>query len=48
MALKRIATIMDSPEVKRRDITHFEKFALLVKSLVGMLQTLGPNGEVEL
>ncbi|XP_057186686.1 uncharacterized protein LOC130552431 [Triplophysa rosa] len=48
VALKRIATIMDSPEIKRGDIAAFERFSLHVQSLVGMLQTLGPDGDVEL
>lgn len=39
---------MDSPEVKHGDIVAFKMFALQVQSLVGMLQTLGPDGEVEL
>ncbi|XP_052449737.1 uncharacterized protein LOC128011416 [Carassius gibelio] len=48
VALKRIAAVMDSPEIRRGDIVAFEKFSLHVQSLVGMLQTLGPDGEVEL
>ncbi|KAL0199428.1 hypothetical protein M9458_007968, partial [Cirrhinus mrigala] len=48
VALKRIAAVMDSPEIKRGDSAAFERFSLHVQSLVGMLQTLGPDGEVEL
>ncbi|XP_067303718.1 uncharacterized protein [Pseudorasbora parva] len=48
IALQRIAAVMDSPEVRRGDVTAFERFSLHVQSLVGMLQTLGPDGEVEL
>ncbi|XP_076856690.1 uncharacterized protein LOC143510810 [Brachyhypopomus gauderio] len=48
VALKRIATVMDSPDVRRGDTAAFEKFALQIQSLVGMLRTLGPEGEVEL
>ncbi|XP_073789994.1 uncharacterized protein [Danio rerio] len=48
VALKRIAAVMDSPEVRRGDTAGFERFSLHVQSLVGMLQTLGPDGEVEL
>ncbi|RXN18778.1 guanine nucleotide-binding subunit alpha-12 isoform X2 [Labeo rohita] len=48
VALKRIAAVMDSPEIKRGDLAAFERFSLHVQSLVGMLQTLGPDGEVEL
>lgn len=48
VALKRIAAVMDSPEIRRGDIAAFEKFSLHVQSLVGMLQTLGPDGELEL
>ncbi len=48
VALKRIAVVMDSPEIRRGDTAAFERFALQVQSLVGMLKTLGPDGEVEL
>ncbi len=48
VALKRIAAVMDSPEIRRGDIAAFERFSLHVQSLVGMLQTLGLDGEVEL
>lgn len=48
VALKRIAAVMDSPEIRRGDTAAFEKFALHVQSLVGMLKTLGSDGEVEL
>ncbi|XP_052415143.1 uncharacterized protein LOC127959801 [Carassius gibelio] len=48
VALKRIADVMDSPEIRRGDTAAFEKFALHVQSLVGMLKTLGSDGEVEL
>ncbi len=48
VALKRIAVVMDSPEIKRGDTAAFERFALQVQSLVGMLKTLGTDGEVEL
>jgi len=47
VALKRIAAVMDSPEIRRGDIAAFERFSLHVQSLVGMLQTLGSDGEVE-
>ncbi len=46
--IKRIAVVMDSPEIRRGDTAAFERFALQVQSLVGMLKTLGPDGEVEL
>lgn len=48
IALKRIAAVLDSPDIRRGDIYAFEKFALQVQSLVGVLRTLGPEGEVEL
>ncbi|XP_077361589.1 uncharacterized protein LOC144006560 [Festucalex cinctus] len=48
IALRRISTVMDAPDVKRGDIAAFERFALVVQSLVGMLRTLGPEGEAEL
>lgn len=39
---------MDSPDVRRGDSVTFEKFAHEVKSLVGLLRTLGPDGDAEL
>ncbi|KAI3377067.1 hypothetical protein L3Q82_000276 [Scortum barcoo] len=47
IALRRIAAVMDAPDIRRGDIAAFEKFALQVQSLVGML-TLGSEGEAEL
>lgn len=47
-ALRRIAAVMDSPDIRRGDFAAFEKFALQIQSLVGMLKTLGHEGEVEL
>ncbi|KAI3365360.1 hypothetical protein L3Q82_010445 [Scortum barcoo] len=48
IALRRIAAVMDAPDIRRGDIAAFEKFALQVQSLVGMLKTLGSEGEAEL
>lgn len=48
LALKKIASVMDSPGVHRGDTAAFEKFALQVQSLVGMLKTLGSEGDAEL
>ncbi|KAJ8016198.1 hypothetical protein DPEC_G00004700 [Dallia pectoralis] len=48
IALRRISTVMDSPDIRRGDVAAFDRFALQVRSLVGMLQTLGPEGDVEL
>ncbi|KAK6321668.1 hypothetical protein J4Q44_G00086440 [Coregonus suidteri] len=48
VALKKIASVMDSPDVHRGDTAAFEKFTLQVQSFVGMLWTLGPNGDIEL
>ncbi|XP_023806317.1 SH3 and multiple ankyrin repeat domains protein 2 isoform X1 [Oryzias latipes] len=48
LALRKIASVLDAPEVKRGDIAAFQKFALQIQSLVGLLQTLGPEVEVEL
>ncbi|KAJ8412318.1 hypothetical protein AAFF_G00145850 [Aldrovandia affinis] len=48
IALKRIASVMDSPDVRRGDTAAFEKLALQVQSLVGMLKTLNPEGDSEL
>lgn len=48
VALRRIATILDSPDISRNDPSAFEKFSLQVQSLVGLLKTLGQAGSVEL
>lgn len=48
LALSNIATVMDAPDVRRGDFGSFERFALQISSLVGMLRTLGPEGEAEL
>ncbi|XP_029969593.1 uncharacterized protein LOC115404414 [Salarias fasciatus] len=48
IALRRIAAVMDSPDIRRGDLIAFERFALHIQSLVGMLSTLGTEGEVEL
>ncbi|XP_073722462.1 uncharacterized protein [Misgurnus anguillicaudatus] len=48
IALRRIAAVMDSPDIRRGDFAAFEKFALQIQSLVGMLKTIGHEGEVEL
>ncbi|CAI5657811.1 unnamed protein product [Oreochromis niloticus] len=48
LALRRIAAVMDSPDIRRGDAAAFERFCLHIQSLVGMLKTLGPDGEVEL
>ncbi len=48
VALKRIATILDSPDISRNDPSAFEKFSLQVQSLVGLLKTLGQAGSIEL
>ncbi|KAL1261416.1 hypothetical protein QQF64_006681 [Cirrhinus molitorella] len=48
LALRKIAGVLESPDIKRGDITAFQKFALQVQSLVGLLRTLGRNGELEL
>lgn len=39
---------MDAPDICRGDVEAFERFALQIRDLVGMLKTLGPDGEVEL
>ncbi|CAL9689929.1 unnamed protein product [Knipowitschia caucasica] len=39
---------MDSPDIRRGDTEGFERFALQIRALVGMLQTLGQEGEIEL
>ncbi|RXN35516.1 gypsy retrotransposon integrase 1 [Labeo rohita] len=48
LALSRIAAVMDSPDVQSGDNKAFECFALQIQALVGLLKTLGTEGEVEL
>jgi len=48
LALRRIASVLDSPDVRRGDIPAFQRFALQVQSLVGLLRTLRRDGELEL
>ncbi|XP_077351805.1 uncharacterized protein LOC144001182 [Festucalex cinctus] len=48
LALKKIASVLDGPEVRRGGPAAFQRFALQVQSLLGLLQTLGHEGEVEL
>ncbi|XP_067260302.1 uncharacterized protein [Chanodichthys erythropterus] len=48
LALRKIASVLDSPDVRRGDIPAFQRFALQVQSLVGLLRTLGRDGELEL
>lgn len=40
--------VMDAPDIKRGDHEAFQRFALQIRALVGMLETLGLEGEVEL
>uniref|UniRef100_A0AAV2LF82 Gag protein n=1 Tax=Knipowitschia caucasica TaxID=637954 RepID=A0AAV2LF82_KNICA len=48
LALRKIASVLEAPEVRRGDTAAFQKFSLQIQSLVGLLQTLGPEGDVEL
>ncbi len=48
LALRKIASVLEAPDVKRGDTIAFQKFALQVQSLVGLLKTLGPEGDIEL
>ncbi|KAG7497028.1 hypothetical protein JOB18_030229 [Solea senegalensis] len=48
LALKRIAQLMDEPNIKSGDTKSFRKFALKVRALVGMLNQLGDIGQTEL
>ncbi|KAG5263884.1 hypothetical protein AALO_G00269700 [Alosa alosa] len=48
LTIKRIAEVMDTPDIRRGDAVAFDQFSLQIQSLVGMLKTLGPDGEVEL
>ncbi|XP_053710099.1 uncharacterized protein LOC128752671 [Synchiropus splendidus] len=48
LALRKIASVLEAPEVRRGDAAAFQRFSLQIQSLVGLLQTLGPEGEIEL
>ncbi|XP_067280639.1 uncharacterized protein [Pseudorasbora parva] len=48
LALRRISKVMDAPDIRRGDTAAFDKFALQIRSLVGMLETLGHEGQAEL
>lgn len=48
LALNKIASVMDSPDIQSGDTNAFERFALQVQALVGLLKSLGKEGEVEL
>ncbi|KAK7881979.1 hypothetical protein WMY93_028153 [Mugilogobius chulae] len=48
LALKRIAQLMDEPNIRSGDAKTFRKFALKVRGLVGMLEQLGVIGQTEL
>lgn len=48
LALTKIAAVMDAPDVQPGDLASFDRFALQIQALVGLLRTLGPEGNVEL
>lgn len=48
LALTKIAAVMDAPDVQPGDLASFDRFALQIQALVGLLKTLGPEGNVEL
>ncbi|XP_073722599.1 uncharacterized protein [Misgurnus anguillicaudatus] len=48
LALRRIASVLESPDIKRGDVSAFQRFALQVESLMGLWRTLGQDGELEL
>ncbi len=38
LALRRIAKVMDAPDIQRGDTAAFDKFTLQIRSLVGVLE----------
>ncbi len=48
LVLQNIAEVMDGPNIRTGDVKAFKLFALRVRSLVSMLEQLGPKGTVEL
>ncbi|XP_067265288.1 uncharacterized protein [Chanodichthys erythropterus] len=48
LVLQNIAEVMEGPSIRTGDVKAFKLFALRVRSLVSMLEQLGPEGTVEL
>ena len=48
LSLKRIAEVMDEPDVRSGDLKAFRRFALKVRALVGMLDQMEEEGAIEL
>ncbi|KAL2093214.1 hypothetical protein ACEWY4_010526 [Coilia grayii] len=48
LALRRIADLMEAPNIRSHDAAAFKRFALRVRALVGMLDQLGDTGQTEL
>ena len=48
LALEKIASVLEAPEIRRGDWAAFQRFSLQIQSLVGFLKTFGPEGEIEL
>lgn len=46
--MRKIASVLEAPEIRRGDIPAFQRFSLQIQSLVGLLKILGPEGEIEL
>lgn len=48
LALLHIAKLMEEPSIRSGDIKSFQRFALKMHALVGMLEQLGSSGQTEL
>lgn len=48
LALRKIADLMEAPNIARGDSSEFKRFALKVRALVAMLDQLGDTGKTEL
>ncbi|XP_065144932.1 uncharacterized protein [Paramisgurnus dabryanus] len=48
LALRKIADLMEAPNIPRGDTSGFKLFALKVRALVGLLDQLGDSGKTEL
>lgn len=44
LVLKKIASVLEAPEIRHGDSATFQKFSLQIQSLVGLLKNFRPRG----